>query len=68
MRIRDFGRYYRVCNTANDRCVVVRHNNFGPAKKLFERGRIIDLSRAAFEQIADLKEGVIQVTVVESGP
>lgn len=65
MRRRDFGKFYKVCNTSNERCVVVRHNNFGPAKRLFNRGRIIDLSKKAFSEIADLNDGVIKVSVEE---
>ena len=63
MRSRDFGKYYRITNLGNNKSVIVRHNDFGPSKKLYEQGRIIDLSRKAFEQIADLKEGVIQVKI-----
>ncbi len=65
LRRRDFGRYYRVCNLANNRCVVVRHNNFGPSRAMFNKGRIIDLSREAFAKIADLENGVIKVSVEE---
>lgn len=63
----DFGKYYRVCNVANNKCVVVRHNDFGPAKRLYLGGRIIDLSKSAFFGIADLKKGIIEVTVHEVG-
>lgn len=63
LRRKDFGRFYRVCNTANGRCVVVRHNNFGPRRDLFHQGRIIDLSKAAFSQISELGQGLVQVTV-----
>jgi rare lipoprotein A (peptidoglycan hydrolase) len=45
--------------------VVVRHNNFGPSKYFYDQGRIIDLSRAAFLRIADLEEGIINVSVDE---
>lgn len=65
MRRRDFGKYYKVCNRDNNRCVIVRQNNFGPSAKMFKRGRIIDLSRGAFSSIADLKDGVIRVSVFE---
>ncbi len=65
MRKTGFGKYHRVCNTANNKCVAVRHNNFGPAKYLYARGRIIDLSEAAFFRIADLKDGIIKVTIEE---
>ena len=39
--------------------------DFGPSKRSYDKGRIIDLSRRAFLQIADLKEGIINVTVEE---
>lgn len=65
MRKRGFGGYYRVCNVKNNKCVTVRHNNFGPSLKKFKEGRIIDLSKAAFSSIAELEEGVIKVAVVE---
>jgi len=65
LRKRDFGRYYRVCNLANNRCAVVKHNNFGPSRAMFNKGRIIDLSKEAFLRIADLEDGVIRVSVEE---
>jgi len=65
MRKIDFGKHYKVCNIANNKCVIVRHNNFGPSKYLYDQGRIIDLSRVAFLQIADLQEGIINVRVDE---
>ncbi|MEI8349883.1 MAG: septal ring lytic transglycosylase RlpA family protein [Candidatus Omnitrophota bacterium] len=65
MRRTDFGKRYKVCNTADNKCVIVRHNNFGPAKRFYGKGRIIDLSRAAFSRIADLKEGIVGVTIEE---
>jgi rare lipoprotein A len=65
MRIKDFGRHYRVCNLSNDKCVVVRHNDFGPSARLYTRGRIIDLTKTAFLEIASLKDGVVRVTVSE---
>ena len=65
IRKTEFGKYYKVCNIANNKCVVVRHNNFGPLKRFYDQGRIIDLNRAAFSRIADLEEGIIKVTVDE---
>lgn len=65
MRKFEFGKHYRVCNLANNKCVAVRHNDFGPSKGVYLSGRIIDLSKLAFSQIADLKEGIIEVTVNE---
>ncbi len=63
LRKRGFGGYYRVCNEGNGVCVVVRHNDFGPAKRLFDQGRIVDLSEAAFSRIADLEDGLISIIV-----
>lgn len=63
MRRRDFGKYYKVCNLDNDKCVVVRHNDFGPNKKLHNEGRIVDLSKGAFRKIADLRKGIINISV-----
>ena len=65
MRKIDFGKHYKVCNIANNKYVVVRHNDFGPSKRSYNKGMIIDLSRSAFLRIADLKDGIINVTVEE---
>ncbi len=53
-----FGTKVRVTNTANNKSVVVKINDRGP----FIDGRVIDLSRSAFDEIADLELGVIKVT------
>lgn len=63
MRHREFGHYYKVTNLENNKSVIVKHNDFGPSKKLFEKGRIVDLSRGAFETIADLDKGLIKVKI-----
>jgi rare lipoprotein A len=63
MRKADYGKYYQVCNLANNKCVFVRHNDFGPAQSLYRQGRIIDLSKSAFRMIADLDLGLISVSV-----
>lgn len=49
----------RVTNVKNNRSVVVRIVDRGP----FAEGRIIDLSKSAFRQIADIDAGVIQVRI-----
>ena len=56
----DFGTMLRVTNLDNDKSVVVRVNDRGPNKRL---GREIDLSRRAFEEISELRRGLIEVTV-----
>ena len=63
MRSREWGTYYRVTNLANNKSVVVRHNDYGPNKRLSEAGRVIDLSPAAFSAIADKDLGLIKVKV-----
>jgi rare lipoprotein A len=54
-----FGTRVNVTNIANNKSVVVRINDRGP----YIRGRIIDLSKAMFEKIADSSVGVIDVSV-----
>ncbi|WP_394701368.1 septal ring lytic transglycosylase RlpA family protein [Marispirochaeta aestuarii] len=58
-----FGTRVRVTNTANGKSVTVRINDRGP----FVQGRIIDLSRAAAEQLGMLESGTAQVLVEELG-
>lgn len=55
-----FGTYLKVTNLANQKSVVCRVNDRGPSKRL---GRLIDLTKTAFHQIADLKKGLIRVSV-----
>lgn len=54
-----FGTRVKVTNSANNKSVVVRINDRGP----YIQGRIIDLSKAMFEKIADSSAGVIDVSV-----
>ena len=65
MRSRRFGHHYKVTNLKNGKSIIVKHRDFGPATKYRGKrlNRIIDLSKAAFEHIADLKTGVIWVKV-----
>lgn len=58
-----FGTRVKVTNLENNMSIIVTINDRGPSKKLVRRGRVIDLSRGAFEKIADLKEGVIKIKV-----
>jgi len=59
-----FGSMVRVTNSANGRSVVVRINDRGP----FARGRTIDLSRAAAEQLGMVARGhaVVELALIES--
>ncbi|HUE92849.1 septal ring lytic transglycosylase RlpA family protein [Pseudomonas sp.] len=54
-----FGTRVRVTNLHNDKQVVVRINDRGP----HARGRIIDLSQKAAEQLDMLRAGVVPVRV-----
>jgi rare lipoprotein A len=52
-----FGTRLRVTNKRNGRVVIVRINDRGP----FARGRVLDLSRAAANQIGMIHDGVGKV-------
>jgi rare lipoprotein A len=54
-----------VTNLQNGRSVICVVNDRGPAKKL---KRLVDLTKAAFRDIADTKHGLIRVSVVPLGP
>ena len=64
---RDFryGTMLKITNKRNNRSIVVKCNDFGPNKKLYSKGRRIDLSAGAFRAIEDIKKGVCQVNVEE---
>lgn len=49
----------------NQRCVVVQVTDRGPAMHL---DRLVDLSQAAFDRLANWRLGVIEVTVREVAP
>ena len=55
------GTWLKVENLENQKTVVVKVNDRGP----FVDDRILDLSRAAFEELAPLKEGLIEVRITE---
>lgn len=55
------GSYARVTNEANGKSVIVKINDRGP----FGPNRIIDLDKVAFEKIASLGAGIINVKVEE---
>jgi uncharacterized protein YabE (DUF348 family) len=53
------GGYAKVTNNDNGQSVIVQINDSGP----YGKGRIIDLDKVAFQKIADLGAGVINVKV-----
>ena len=52
-----FGTRVRVTNLSNNKSVVVTINDRGP----FVKGRVIDLSKAAFREIENISKGVTKV-------
>ena len=54
-----FGTKVIVSNINNGKTVMVRINDRGP----FVKGRIIDLTRAAFAKIEDLNKGIAEVKI-----
>lgn len=56
-----FGKYLRVTNRSNGKSVIVKVNDSGP----YGKGRVIDLNKKAFQKIADIGAGVINVKVEE---
>lgn len=55
------GTWLKVENLANKKTVVVKVNDRGP----FVEDRILDLSRAAFGELAPMQEGLIEVRITE---
>jgi len=47
---------------SNRSCKVIVTDR-GPAKRLYRKGRVLDLSKSAFNSIASLSEGVIPVSI-----
>ncbi|MBN2443029.1 MAG: septal ring lytic transglycosylase RlpA family protein [Spirochaetales bacterium] len=54
-----FGTFVKVINIENGKSIVVKINDRGP----FVEGRIIDLSRAAAEEVGMLKSGIAKVLI-----
>jgi len=58
-----FNTLLKVTNLNNNKSIYVRVNDRGPAKRLVNRGRIIDLSKKAFSYLDNLDKGLIKVRV-----
>lgn len=54
-----FGTQVKVTNTNNGKSVLVKINDRGP----FVRGRIIDLSKSAFNAIGNTSQGIVTVNI-----
>ena len=59
------GSYLLVTNSANGKAIIVVVKDRGPAKRLYRRGRRLDLSRSAFKSLDSLSKGIIKVRVEE---
>ena len=60
-----FGGFYKVClKEDSNRCVTVRHNDYGSGKKPRSKGVLIDLSKCAFEMLAPVNRGKIKVIII----
>ena len=58
-----FNTILEVTNIDSGKKVFVRVNDRGPARGLHRKGRIIDLSKTAFEKITDPDEGLAKVKI-----
>jgi len=58
-----FNSHVKVTNIRNGRSVILRVNDRGPHGRFFRQGRIIDLTKAAFQKLSDSKKGLIEVKV-----
>ena len=58
-----FNRMVKVTNRANGKSVVLRVNDRGPHQRFIRQGRIIDLTKGAFERLSTSRKGLIDVTV-----
>jgi len=59
-----FNQKIKVTNLENGLSVIVRVNDRGPHRRLVQQGRIIDLSKQAFLNIASLDKGLIDIQLV----
>jgi rare lipoprotein A len=58
-----FNTILEVTNLNNGKKIYVRVNDRGPAERLYRQGRVVDLTKSAFAEIAGLEEGLVNITV-----
>ena len=58
-----FGTKLKITNRRNGLFVIAEVKDRGPAKRLYRKGRVVDLSKSAFSKIANLREGVVEVQI-----
>ena len=60
-----FGTRIKVTNLQNRKSIIVRITDRGPARRLYRQGRVIDLSKGAFQAIAKTGTGIIPIKIEE---
>lgn len=60
-----FGTMLKVTSQRTQKSIICKVTDRGPSKRLYRRGRRIDLSRGAFSRIDDLNRGITKVIVEE---
>lgn len=63
-----FNTIIEVTNNDTGQSIRVRVNDRGPAHRLVKEGRVIDLTKAAFARIADLRRGLVSVRITMYPP
>jgi len=58
-----FNQRIKVTNLDNGKSIIVRVNDRGPHKRFVRNGRIIDLTKSAFQQISSTKKGLINIQI-----
>jgi len=58
-----FHKRIKVTNLDNGRSIVVRVNDRGPHNRFVNRGRVIDLTKSAFNKLSPLNKGLIRVSL-----
>ena len=58
-----FGTLLRITNRTNGKSVEVVVTDRGPSKRLYKKGRKIDLSKMAFSKLEKLSKGIVAVKV-----
>ena len=59
----EFHQKIKVTNLDNGKSLIVRVNDRGPHKRYVHKGRIIDLTKAAFKKLSPTKGGLINVQI-----
>ena len=58
-----FGTLLKVTNLGNGKSCIIKINDRGPGRRLYRKGRVLDLTRGSFQKIAKLSDGVIKIKI-----